>query len=608
MSQTISFNENIPTYPEASSPFNYDLYSTPYRFSANNMNSILENWMPNYQFCRDDTGYCIAKGTKKLTNFWVIPITEHCYHSRSKSEYILSLLFINENTEKELQTSLTELKRKGWLMKHLGACSGFYMDSSAVCTISNIIQLLCAHLRTVEIKDHYKYDGFSPDYDFYSKRGAVITTELFLAYAQEPDTNTQLMESAKLVDETILSCLRREKMLSLLAVRVLAPYATQLSIEKKIDLFLLNIVGQSGTRKTTLCEQLFCGGEKTDISFSLSTTKAFEKKMKQNSDRVVIFDDAHPVTGTAKKRDFENKLELLCRTAGDAGTIRETANEMFATSDIHCCIPVLTGEMDISRNPSTLARMYTVRLARNEMDTDKLAVFYDNIASSEYFFDCCLSWSMVQESWINTLKGWFDDASQRYGKILNYGLTRYAESAALVEVGVLIYLSFMRDISYYDDAQYEKELTAFRVYHDEFLQERELHASPLGILKKIFTVQAELQSQGEARIDELDSLGNAKIIIDKSHDVIGFNYLNTTLYIRKDFIPQLIKKADEYGIDVPNITMHDFRKYLDECGMIKSHGKNRALTKQNQFQGHRESCCVIDYQSIKKLLEGNKND
>lgn len=569
---------------------------------------ILEKWMPDYQFCLDEAGYCIANGVKKLTNFWVIPITEHRYHSRSNSAYTLSLLFVTENVEKEIQTSLSELRRNDWLSKHLGACSGFYMEPNASQHIFSIIQLLCAHLSTIEIKDHYKYDGFSPDYTLYSKRGTVITSTLFSSCMQEAESRATLMESAKLVDETVLSCLRREKMLSLLAVRVLAPYATQLSMGKKIDLFLLNIVGESGTRKTTLCEQLFCGGEKTDISFSMSTTKAFEKKMKKNSDRVVIFDDAHPVTGTAKKRDFENKLELLCRTAGDAGTIRETANEMFATSDIHCCIPALTGEMDISRNASTLARMYTVRLARNEMNTDNLKVFSDNIASSEYFFDCCLSWSMAQESWIHTLKGWFDDASQRYGKILSYGLTRYAESAALVEVGVLIYLSFMRKISYYDDAQYKKELTAFRAYHDEFLQERELHASPLGILKKIFTVQAELQSQGEARIDELESLGNAKIITDKSHDVIAFHYLNTKLYIRKDFIPQLIKKADEYGIDVPNITMHEFRKYLDECEMILSYGKNRALTKQNQFQGHRESCCVIDYQSIKKLLEGNKND
>lgn len=143
--------------------------------------------------------------------------------------------------------------------------------------------------------------------------------------------------------------------------------------------YILMLVGESGSKKTSLSRELFCLFDGRIINFQ-ATDRAIELEMINRQDSTMVLDDLT----SGSDANLTNKFEKILRQLGDStGRVRSINGGMEQDTVPTRCAVVLTSETDIDAlSKSSKLRTLAIYIGKNSLNSEKLSQYQmDAIAS-----------------------------------------------------------------------------------------------------------------------------------------------------------------------------------------------------------------------------------
>ena len=248
-----------------------------------------------------------------------------------------------------------------------------------------------------------------------------------------------------------------EILFPMLAFAFLSPLNHFLKLTGHEPKFVLFLVGKTGSRKSTLAAlflSFFGRFTGTELPLSFRDTgnsilyHAFSLK-----DVLTCIDDFHPAG-----RQEENKLtasaQSVMRAYGDRtgrGRLRADSSPMEARPPQGNAI--LTGEFPPDIGESGTARYFSLELHDGDVDLEDLTAFQNEASKGalqrcmfsfvEWLKETCLSNKEVEAKFISALKNLFEVRRSVFQKACPNCHGRVPESAAWLELGMELYLTFV---------------------------------------------------------------------------------------------------------------------------------------------------------------------
>lgn len=144
--------------------------------------------------------------------------------------------------------------------------------------------------------------------------------------------------------------------------------------------YILAIIGESGSKKTSLARVMFnlFGGR--EINFT-STDRAIELELENRQDSVMVLDDL----SSGNDKDLAKKFENILRQLGDSTGRKKSVNSGKEQEQVNTrCAVVLTAETDIDAlSKSSKLRTLAVYMHSNSLDLEKLSLYQKDIPYSK---------------------------------------------------------------------------------------------------------------------------------------------------------------------------------------------------------------------------------
>ena len=144
--------------------------------------------------------------------------------------------------------------------------------------------------------------------------------------------------------------------------------------------YILAIIGESGSKKTSLARVMFnlFGGE--EINFT-STDRAIELELENRQDSVMVLDDL----SSGNDKNLTKKFENILRQLGDSIGRKKSVNSGKDQEQVNTrCAVVLTAESDIDAlSKSSKLRTLAVHMYADSLDLDKLSKYQGEIHYSK---------------------------------------------------------------------------------------------------------------------------------------------------------------------------------------------------------------------------------
>lgn len=320
-----------------------------------------------------------VKGTEKeISDFIIIPVRRIRTVVDGKEIYYIELKVFSNSIDQGIKlVESTEIEKSNFINKYWGGICNIYPDGGGYKYILFALKLL---LVDTELVVQYAKIGWQKTEEnrmCFVHGGGIIGVHdskylihnnikkfvLNTTDANEVEVFKFFMKLLKVANPEITYPLISHLIVGLLF---------QLFEESNHEIdFILMLSGHTGSLKTTLayltCNIFNKGGKFKHGSFS-DTVNDMEMFVNEMRSCVSILDDIHPSTDPKENRNLEFKAQRIIRNVGDGNGKGRLGRDLKRQAKYNPQGAVLfTGE-DVLSGASTLARMYTVNMTRNEIN------------------------------------------------------------------------------------------------------------------------------------------------------------------------------------------------------------------------------------------------
>lgn len=370
--------------------------------------------------------------------------------------------------------------------------------------------------------------------------------------------------------------------------------------------FVLFLVGKTGSRKSTLAALFlsFFGrftGAELPLSFR-DTANSILQNSFTLKDVLTCIDDFHPA-GRYEEQKLTDTAQKIMRAYGDRtgrGRLRPDASPLESRPPQGNA--VITGEFPPDIGESGTARYFSLELGSNDVDLDLLTAF-QRLAADGTFQRCMFGFTeWMRETWLGNpehfsavLKKNFERLRDEFRKSCPNCHGRVPETAAWLEIGMMMFLSFLSDRLGLKRSEYDKRMEKFRtiLLHlaaqqaDNITEDTPTH-------KFIRNLLALLQSGQVCTLPR-----NTKDSFVPMN-CVGYEDDNY-FYLLNDVAHKMVRKfCDEKG-EVFTISPKALLKQLAEEGFLSSGGKQN--TKSVRFNGESKRVACLNKDKAQQLYD-----
>ena len=423
-------------------------------------------------FWNDDKLYKKSdKGAKPVANFLPVPTEEILYDDGKEQQRYFRM--IGRKSEEFKITELPEITIKAadtanmnWILDKWGFGANIYppyqSNKDMIRSVMVTIGEQCAAHKT--IFTHTGWRKLNGKWCFLHAGGAIGTDDVEVRLEGNlnryrfPETSGDIAERS-IAFRTVFNVADKRTMIPFIALTFLTPLNEFLRQAGHEPSFVLNYVGRTQSRKSTLAAlMLSFFGSFTAASLPANfkdTPNALEKKGYILKDMLMIVDDFHPAATMKERRTMEQTMQSLSRMYGDRRA-RDRLNTDIAlrSGNIPRGNVAVTGEDIAAIGQSGIARNFIV-----EMQPDSLPVSDILNAAQAYAEDGLLAafmrgyieWLIPQaEDLPQKLKVIFEHYRKRAIEEKICGLGRAGDTAAWLMTGLHILSEYLYDIGIND--------------------------------------------------------------------------------------------------------------------------------------------------------------
>lgn len=343
--------------------------------SISNVTSRLEKF-----FVQDHMIYIgSAEKDIRLTNFSIKPV-QRVWHHRLNSEPIEFYVFDiiqSDLSKRKFTIRADDLSNFFKKLRQQHPLTMLYGDSpkAAVYFEEYVVELLTQlqeNLPTINKFDFSGWYKFNNKMHYYSAIDENCTAKLSLANINNVDIKDAFNQGL-----SVLNIAPIEISLPIFLM-MHSGYLYQIFKDAGVPIqFIFDIIGASGSRKTSLAKVLFTLFQRSSTPSNIvnftSTDRAIELIAERNRDGMVVLDDLSNTTNKDNLKKFEHFLRQVCDQTGrkkstDGGKNLESVNIQFGT--------VLTAESYFdSMDVSSKLRNIAVFLDKYSIDNEVLSMF-----------------------------------------------------------------------------------------------------------------------------------------------------------------------------------------------------------------------------------------
>lgn len=220
--------------------------------------------------------------------------------------------------------------------------------------------------------------------------------------------------------------------------------------------FILWLVGQTGSRKTTLAKMfsnIFNRSDEPIIASFKDTPASIERKGYDYASAVTVVDDWHPTTVPAEKARMRNTAAYILRLFGDNVSRSRMNSNMTKQKDLKprgLCL--ITGEDVIDDGASSSARFLSVEIDPSDVDLAKLSEHQTNYAAFSTFLTYFIEWiSENMERIISFVHDKFPVYRDYYQKQFSHG--RLGEMVVFLSMTYEILYQYLHEVNYLDQCK-----------------------------------------------------------------------------------------------------------------------------------------------------------
>jgi hypothetical protein len=340
-----------------------------------------------------------------------------------------------------------------WVAAEWGMRANVEPGAQAKDKIRHAIQSLAQDIDREHIFTHLGWKEINNEWIYLHSNGAIggedyrvnLEKENMQKYAL-PENTEDLHNAIKLSLDT-LNLAERSTTIPLLAMIGLAPLCEVLKQAGIEPAFVLWLVGESGSRKSTLVALYlnhfgnFPDGKSLPSSFK-DTSNSIEKKAFITKDSLLVIDDYHPTASPIEAKKMEQLAQEILRGYGDRiGRTRMRPDGTLRKPYPPRGIAIVTAEDKPTAGTSTTARYFPIEMDRKSVNLSLLTQMQRDQWKLSHAMRGYIEWlkpqmdnlpGQLKEMFINVRDGQMD--KERHGRI--------NDSVSWLYIGILVYTNF----------------------------------------------------------------------------------------------------------------------------------------------------------------------
>jgi hypothetical protein len=296
----------------------------------------------------------------------------------------------------------------GWISQYWGMQANMEPGTTVREKVRHAIQMLSNGIERVVSYTHLGWRKINRSWVYLHAGGAVgasgvevdVERESLQRYAL-PDRTDDLSTAIECTFDA-LQVADKSLTYALLAMVGLAPLCEPLRQAGEEPSFILWILGESGTRKSSVAALFlnhfghFPNGKTLPASFK-DTANALEKKAFITKDSILVVDDYHPKATVQETKQMEQLAQQLLRGYGDRhGRSRMKQDTTLRQAYVPRGLCIVTGEDVPKAGTSTTSRYIAVEVDKNSVNLAKLCELQNNADMFSHSMRGYLEWLAPQ--------------------------------------------------------------------------------------------------------------------------------------------------------------------------------------------------------------------
>ncbi len=538
---------------------------------CDNLNTLFKFNAPELRIDKDENYEYFIYDDKK-NKIHTLPVLEYeeRFLSQEDSECFLYLYIVSHGKYSELiKIESTELFKSETYIKKFGN-TPFAAFSKASWNI--FFETIDVMLTQIEQRIVYKYLGWNKSLDKYIYGNLLIDPDfVFPINSSLTNGETVCSEIAsgvlcKNINDIISGMFNNKINGYILIIYLLhAHYKQRLVLLYRIcPEFVIEIVGETGSRKTSTSKAVFNTADDSVSSFE-DTYASIRRMLQGKKSGVTIIDD-YKISN--KKND--EKFEAVVRLCGDVNTTGKRVSGNKVVDELVTSMGVITGERRPSLQQSSYSRVLFLDLDSNPVNLNNLTLLQESKAELNAFLILFVQYVMKNQDFDSNIVNSYYKYRDEFMKNSNYaGMHgRYYGMFAWMAVMWDVYVGLLNQHGVEVDFDFHSELKDY-IYS----QNNRYDNNPVKLFK----------------IGYFELLDNNELVVIENSSIDDLNFdvmiCDDMLFIKSKAVYQKICKYwKEKGIDFP-CSERKLRQQLFEVGLLQR--KDGKMTTEKKTKENR---------------------
>lgn len=515
----------------------------------------------------------------KLCNFVPYISVEKTVDDGAQEAKLLTLSGVHADGSvlPEADVSGSELTTFNWLIQKWGAKCILEVGTSVKDYVRYLIQQTARYAEQVRIFEHTGWKKIDGEWHYLLPSDEKYDVQLkgkLSAYGKENTYHESDIASAYLMAELLPA--PKEIIFTLLAFTFLTPLNEFMKQAGCMPKFVINIIGRTGTRKSTLAAlflSFFGNFNSGNLPLSFrDTANSIIHNSFALKDVLTCIDDFHP-SGREDEKKLTATAQSIMRAYGDRtgrGRLRSDSTLMEARPPLGNAI--ITSEFPPNIGESGMARYFSLELKDGDVDLDALTSFQHS-AEKGVLRRTMFAYTEWLKRFIN------DDKDAKFSELLKKEFEffrdefmknsidchgRIPEIVSCLQIGMKFFTMFLTDFDVIDEVKSEAIEDEFEIILKDIASHQSDNIEnerPTNVfIKKIYS----LIESGAVAIMKTNS--ETEFLPNNFVGCEDYEYL----YLNKELAHRAVKKlCDEQG-EPFNISSKALVKQLAEEGLIKT--------------------------------------